>query len=110
MKKQNMNNLLVNGGKKLVLLALLATSLNAYGNTTGNIAPDKTNAKIEKTEEITPKDQLKTAGQILLTFAVMFGAAVLFGYGESKECERKLEAMKRYAERKAREEQAQQTR
>lgn len=101
MKKQNMNNLLVNAGKKLVLVALLLISLNAHGNTGHDVITGKPKAKVEKTEqkEITPKDQLKTAGQILLTFGLLIGSGVLFAYAEGKENKRKIDAIKKYNER-----------
>lgn len=97
MKKYN--NLLVNG-KRVVLTALLAIALmpNAKAENTQNINSAE-KQPVEKTEKITSKDQLKTAGQILLTFAVMYGALVLFVPGVKKENDMKIEAMRKYAEK-----------
>ena len=90
------NNLLVNG-KKLALTALLAIALmpNAKAE---NVQKNVNNAE-KQPKEITTKDQLKTAGEILLTFAVMYGALLVFVPGAIKENELKMKAMRDYAEK-----------
>ncbi len=103
MKKQNIKNLFVNG-KKIAFMILLAISLNACGSNKEETCVDNGKNVVES-KELTPKSQLKTAGEILAFFAVMIGSLCIFVPGYAKDYERKKEAIKKYAERQSQKEQ-----
>lgn len=99
MKKQNGNNLFVNG-KKIAFMILLAISLNACGTNEEETCVDN-GKKVVESKELTPDSQLKTAGEILGFFAVMIGSLCIFVPGYAKDYERKKEIIKKYVERQS---------